>query len=472
MIYKILSIVILFLSFSLHVKGVNFKTIESKSELEQFSGSPLFFYFSSEFCPPCIRLEEQVFTDPEVANMINENFTPVKSHQPSEELRDALGFHGFPVIILMDKEHNEMHRMIGFQDKGILKGQLSYVAEDNQQFDKVLKRFEEGERDPDFLYKLSQMLEGARLLDSIHVRTYLEHIDPATYSTDKNIAYIYSYSLTPMTQKDQKDFGKDDVGVEIIDEWATINENGSITFNLRPEGAILDTAFKRSVHYVSIPGFNKPNKNLPVESKAFQFLLENRDKFYQQYDTTQVNLRIMVNAARCLQNAIRSGDEPLFQKALHAFEVLDLGSVRSQYILEYEYVYGSSVAHWYPYAHEYEMGFERSFKRAFYLVNGHEDSYNELMDEYINTIKDDPGLLHNMAHRYLIWYDEERLLEQAYAWAQKAHELDDSFKNKALLALFAKKMNNEEAYEQMKSNALESATNDDLETDYYKVLNK
>ena len=471
MTYKILSIGILLLSFSLQVNGVNFKSVNSISDLKEFSDSPIFFYFSSEFCPPCVRLEDQVFPDPEVANMIHENFVPVKSHQPDDDLKDAFGFKGFPVIIILDKEHNELHRMIGFQDKDVLKGQISLVTQENQKLEKILKRFDEGDHDQDFLYKMTQMLEGARMLDSIHIRTYLEQIDPSAYSDEKHIEFIYRYSLTPMTQEDVKAMRENESsGFEIIDEWATVNDDGSITFNLKPEGAILDTAFDRSQNYVSQPAFNAPNKNLPVESSAFQFLLENRDIFYESYDTTQVNLRIMINAIRCMQNAIRSGDEALFEKVLHVFKSLDMDSVKSQYVYQYTYTHGSSVSHWYPYAHEVEMGFVRSFKRAFYLVNGYEDSYITLMKEYIDSIADDPELLHNMAHRYFIWYDDEKLLEQGHSWAQKAYKLDTSFKNKALLALYAKKMNNEQEYEKMKNKAFEAANKDDLETNFYKVL--
>jgi tetratricopeptide (TPR) repeat protein len=89
----------------------------------------LLFYTGSDWCPPCIKLEEQVLGTGEFAKAANEKFVLVKFDFPqnrelvpelAEQNRkwsDRFGIDAFPTIVLVDRDERP-YAITGFRDEG------------------------------------------------------------------------------------------------------------------------------------------------------------------------------------------------------------------------------------------------------------------------------------------------------------------------------------------------------------------
>lgn len=76
------------------------------------SDKPIFVFAKMRFCSACAAMEKDVFTDPNLAKILNENFLPVKetinlafSSFVFDDLKDEQGetlqFRGFPAVMIV-----------------------------------------------------------------------------------------------------------------------------------------------------------------------------------------------------------------------------------------------------------------------------------------------------------------------------------------------------------------------------------
>lgn len=84
------------------------------------SGKPTLMLFTSQYCPPCEKMRRQVYTQPQVAEMIGTNFIPVKVDltRPGESERRAATTYGIeyiPTLVVVDPRGREIARS-GYQD--------------------------------------------------------------------------------------------------------------------------------------------------------------------------------------------------------------------------------------------------------------------------------------------------------------------------------------------------------------------
>jgi thioredoxin-related protein len=85
------------------------------------SAKPIFVFAKMRFCTTCAAMENNVFTDPALAKVLNEHFIPVKetinfmlSSFVFDDLQDLKGetltFRGFPAIMIVKgKDHSLSH---------------------------------------------------------------------------------------------------------------------------------------------------------------------------------------------------------------------------------------------------------------------------------------------------------------------------------------------------------------------------
>ena len=111
-------------------KAVSKAKEENKIILVEFHGS--------DWCPPCIKLNNEVletdsfksFADDALV-LVNADFprkTPLADGQRehNEELARKFGVQYFPTVVLLDTEGNMLDKMVGFP-KGGLEGFISFV---------------------------------------------------------------------------------------------------------------------------------------------------------------------------------------------------------------------------------------------------------------------------------------------------------------------------------------------------------
>jgi thioredoxin-like negative regulator of GroEL len=89
---------------------------EARKEAEK-KGLPLVIYFTTDYCPWCVRLQAETFGDANVAKVMNEKFVPLKIHAHKEpELVKLLPIKAFPSVILAASDGKILGTVEGYQD--------------------------------------------------------------------------------------------------------------------------------------------------------------------------------------------------------------------------------------------------------------------------------------------------------------------------------------------------------------------
>lgn len=146
----------------------------------RMSGKLIFLNAYAEWCEPCKEMEEYTFTDLEVANYFNSNFINVHldmEDYPGVELAEEYSIAVFPSYLFIDGNGNVVHRGCGAMDAN----QFLHLGEDAK-IDSITllameKRFDSGDRSPDFMIGYLELLEDACLDAERFAADYLKGIE-------------------------------------------------------------------------------------------------------------------------------------------------------------------------------------------------------------------------------------------------------------------------------------------------------
>ena len=81
----------------------------------QTSGKPVYLYWGAEWCPPCHALRTKLFTQPEFIARLSAT-VPVYLDGDTERAQiwgEKLGTAGYPTVIVLDPDGNEITRILG-----------------------------------------------------------------------------------------------------------------------------------------------------------------------------------------------------------------------------------------------------------------------------------------------------------------------------------------------------------------------
>lgn len=103
---------------------------EAQAKAREHGKMLLLEFHGSDWCPPCIQLNKQILSTAEFKKIADEHFVlvnldfPRKSEQPADQakhnraLAEKFGIQGFPTVVLLDAEGNEVAREVGFPRGG------------------------------------------------------------------------------------------------------------------------------------------------------------------------------------------------------------------------------------------------------------------------------------------------------------------------------------------------------------------
>ena len=101
------------------VRFVNGNFSEAQAQAKSAEKMMLVDVFA-DWCVPCKKLDRAVFKDPESGNFINHHFVSVKidgEKGEGPEIMDRFNITGYPTILVLDADGNEIDRIVGFGEK-------------------------------------------------------------------------------------------------------------------------------------------------------------------------------------------------------------------------------------------------------------------------------------------------------------------------------------------------------------------
>jgi tetratricopeptide (TPR) repeat protein len=241
------------------------------------NGNAVLVYFWMKGCGPCIKLKKVTFSDTSIVRALNSSFSAY-----SVDLRDSANmsirntYHvtSAPTILLLNKKCELICKKIGYLSPAELFDLLNGAnIEAIKSFSEYKRKYQDGCRDPEFLYEYCYMLKDAREIGSVAVTDYLNALSDSDYYEADNIRFIYEFmlgrSLTP---------------------------------------------------YIN---FRNP---------AAQFMIAHPDLFYKEFDKEQVNLRIYLLASAEASLAAALQDKARFDAAIEVLENYDADTTRSWWV--------------------------------------------------------------------------------------------------------------------------------------------
>jgi len=117
----------------------------------------------ASWCPPCIQMEREVFSDPRFAEFSrNQVFMHVDAERDAEGVRLASRFqvHNFPTILVLDAKGDEIHRLIGGRSTRGLIDDLEKIFANPRKIKEIVEQASQNRDDFG-----AQYLAGSRLFD-------------------------------------------------------------------------------------------------------------------------------------------------------------------------------------------------------------------------------------------------------------------------------------------------------------------
>jgi thiol-disulfide isomerase/thioredoxin len=161
-----LTTVVLFFALVAQAQGIQFfhGTWSEAKAKAQTEGKLIFVDAYAEWCGPCKRMAATVFPDPKAGEYFNENFVCLKIDMEKEENAEFAGkfpVSAYPTLMFIDDKGAIAAKQVGALD---VTGLLEFGQKASAKSDKSVelqKRFDAGERAPEFLYNYVSALNRA-----------------------------------------------------------------------------------------------------------------------------------------------------------------------------------------------------------------------------------------------------------------------------------------------------------------------
>src|SRR5690625_3184217 len=161
-------------------------------EMAKTENKPIFLDAYAVWCGPCKMMDRQVFPQPDVGEFFNENFINAKIDMEKGEGRDLQKQYkvtAFPTLLFINKEGELIHRAVGFQNPEKLINSGKIALRKNHNVADFEKRYEAGERDPDFVLELLKEMKKAEKSTEKITLEYLQDQTELPEAKKANIAF-------------------------------------------------------------------------------------------------------------------------------------------------------------------------------------------------------------------------------------------------------------------------------------------
>ncbi len=337
--------------------NIKFEQVLKQAKAEN---KPTFLYFHIDNCGACRQMEKKVFGDTVVAEYLSENFICCNINARKGEGIEISKIYkplSYPTIIICDTIGVVIGKNVGFLSVDEFLHFCNISINRNTSLAGMREIYKQGNRSADFLYDYCYLLYGANEIDSITVNEYLATQKPEDLRSKDNIQFIYTYAIT----------------------------NTKANFN--------------------------------ISSPAFELLKTQPELFYQYYDTTQVDGRIVWIATQHFQYAIKEKDFNKMQECLNILS--DYISTNYYRVNDVNGVYKSILF--------YTKNDHLANNIIYHSIIGDEKKYNELSQKFEDENSNNPEALNGMAWTFVQNITDKQKLNDAEKWIEQAIAINNNY---------------------------------------------
>ncbi|WP_343747456.1 thioredoxin family protein [Fluviicola sp.] len=192
------TVLLFFYSFPLHAQiqfeeHVPFAEIKQRAKKEN---KLIFIDCYTTWCVPCKDLAKRIFTDTTLGNRYNELFINFKldtEKGEGPELAKAFKINAFPTLLWVDSTGDIVHRTVGTNTVEFFLNTIELVQDENNRYFLLEKRFQDGDRDPALLKKLTRFAAITKdLKGRPYIEAYFESIPESEWLSAENQSFFYA----------------------------------------------------------------------------------------------------------------------------------------------------------------------------------------------------------------------------------------------------------------------------------------
>ncbi len=218
-IKTLLLILIVQTGFSQHA-GIQFKEAKNWTQIQEIAkreNKYIFLDCYATWCGPCKMMDEQVYNQKEVGEVLNKQFISVKVQFDQTErdndyvknwyedvkgLSEKYMVNAFPTLMFFTPEGNLVHRIIGFQGTEEFIKSVNYAIDPKRkQYYVLMEAYTKGQKDytvvPDLIKTTREILRDRQLATQMakdYKYNYLDHLPAEKILTKDNLELLRHYN--------------------------------------------------------------------------------------------------------------------------------------------------------------------------------------------------------------------------------------------------------------------------------------
>ena len=176
------------------------------------------------WCGPCKRLSKEVFPQQKVGDYFNPRFVSVKIDAEKGEgiaYAKKYAINSYPTLMFLNPDGEVMYATRGFVNADGLINDAKIATDPSAQLAALQKRYDEGERDLDFLMQLCAELGKKRMIDEIYEIG-------AAYTKSIKVEQLYDPKVFKMVTWSTKLEWEDEAYQFIFNNWDQIIEKTGV----------------------------------------------------------------------------------------------------------------------------------------------------------------------------------------------------------------------------------------------------
>ena len=178
-------------------EGIEFNTEDWKSILAQAEKEDKLVFVDAYtvWCGPCKKMARDVFPQKEVGEFYNEKFINVQMDMEKGaglSFAEKYNVKVYPTLLFVAGDGSLVHRSAGYKDSPEFIELGNNALDPSKRISSLIARFENGDRDPEFLKQYASVLYEA--YDDSHtpvIEAYME--TQSDWTTDENLEFIFHY---------------------------------------------------------------------------------------------------------------------------------------------------------------------------------------------------------------------------------------------------------------------------------------